>query len=225
MIPKMLPAHETVTPTSTYAPWRDDEAFQETLRLVRGITLVDMYRLWELWMLVAKSAQLHRGVIIEVGCWLGGTAALIGRRADLCRIREPFHVYDTFKGIPPALVSASDPYYHGGEHAATREGVFQTLARFGVKNFQCIAGIFPNSSIMGPFDAVRFAHLDVDLYESAKRCTEAIFPRLVPGGMIVYDDYGFRTTPGVTKYVNEVAAGTPYPVIHNLNGHAILIRT
>ena len=48
--------------------------------------------------------------------------------------------------------------------------------------------------------------------------------RLVPGGMIVYDDYGWDTTPGIARYVNSQLQLKDRIVLHNLNGHAIVIK-
>jgi O-methyltransferase len=44
------------------------------------------------------------------------------------------------------------------------------------------------------------------------------------GGMIVYDDYGFQSCGGVTKYVNEQRSLPGRIVLHNLNGHAIVVK-
>jgi O-methyltransferase len=48
----------------------------------------------------------------------------------------------------------------------------------------------------------RLCHIDVDVYQSAKDVTEWIWERLVSGGIIVYDDYGGDTTPGIARYVD-----------------------
>lgn len=47
---------------------------------------------------------------------------------------------------------------------------------------------------------------------------------MVPGGIIVYDDFGFQTADGVTKYVEEQRQCADRLVIHNLNGHAVVIK-
>ena len=48
--------------------------------------------------------------------------------------------------------------------------------------------------------------------------------RLVPGGMAVYDDYGWDTTPGIARYVDSQLQLKDRTVLHNLNGHAIVIK-
>ncbi|MEC8805454.1 MAG: TylF/MycF/NovP-related O-methyltransferase, partial [Pseudomonadota bacterium] len=68
----------------------------------------------------------------------------------------------------------------------------------------------------------------VDAYQSTKDIIEWCLPRMSQGGVIIFDDYGFRGCEGVTEYVNELmkidSINQNYHFIHNLNGHAILIR-
>ena len=42
----------------------------------------------------------------------------------------------------------------------------------------------------------RFVHIDVDIYEPTYACLEYFHPRMVEGGLIVIDDYGFPSWPG-----------------------------
>lgn len=63
-------------------------------------------------------------------------------------------------------------------------------------------------------DAVSFAHIDVDLYASVLDCCRFIYPRLVRGGFMVFDDYGFPTCPGARKAVDDYFATAPsYPLV------------
>jgi O-methyltransferase len=88
-----------------------------------------------------------------------------------------------------------------------------------------LTGIFPDDTArLVQADLVRFAHIDVDVYESARSVTEWLWPRLVTGGMIVYDDYGFATCPGVTQAVDEQREKKGRLVFHNLNGHAVVVK-
>jgi hypothetical protein len=49
----------------------------------------------------------------------------------------------------------------------------------------------------------RFVHIDVDLYEPTLGCFEYFYPRLVPGGVIVTDDYNW---PGGRRAVDHFCA-------------------
>jgi O-methyltransferase len=65
----------------------------------------------------------------------------------------------------------------------------------------------------------------VDTYESTKDVIEWALSRLVKGGMIVFDDYGFSGCEGVTRVVNDLRGShAELFFIHNLNGHAIFVK-
>jgi len=63
------------------------------------------------------------------------------------------------------------------------------------------------------------------VYQSAKDIVDWLWPHLVEGGVVVYGDYGYRTCAGVTRFVNEERLKPGRMVIHNLNGHAIVVKT
>ena len=49
----------------------------------------------------------------------------------------------------------------------------------------------------------KFAHIDADLYTSIKEVNAWLLPRVVTGGVLIYDDYGFYTCEGALKAVDE----------------------
>src|ERR1700729_3355842 len=73
-------AHAMAYPISTYAPWQADPEFQSVYRAVRRNTLVDVWRLYELWTLLGELVEIP-GAMLEVGVWRGGSGALIAARA------------------------------------------------------------------------------------------------------------------------------------------------
>jgi hypothetical protein len=55
--------------------------------------------------------------------------------------------------------------------------------------------------------------LDVDQYKSYKDGFEFVYPRIVPGGIIIFDDYSCPATPGATIAINEFLATVPENII------------
>lgn len=225
-----LPSHdpsapyEPVYPRATYAPWRRDRAFLQIYRQVQDRTLVDVYRLWELWTLVEQAAKAG-GALLEVGVWRGGSGALIARRAEDCGLDSPVFLCDTFRGVVKAAEQDAD--YRGGEHADTSpEHVQRFLAELGLSRAVLLPGVFPDDTGDRIADR-RFAlcHIDVDTYQSAADILDWVWPRLNVGGMVVYDDYGFAVCGGIARHVEEQRLRPGCLVLHNLNGHAVLIKT
>jgi len=48
-----------------------------------------------------------------------------------------------------------------------------------------------------------FCLIDFDLFEPTKIVLDKLYDLMVPGGIIVFDEYGFREFPGETKAVDE----------------------
>jgi O-methyltransferase len=217
--------YEDIHPSATYAPWNSNPEFQSTYRLIQRNSLVDIYRCWELWTLVGQTAKLDGG-ILEVGVWRGGTGALIAKRALSAGSKDTVYLCDTFKGVVKA--GSHDADYKGGEHSDTSQHIVETLLRtLDITNVRILKGVFPDETahLIEPGARFKLCHIDVDVYQSAKDVMAWIWERMVPGGIVVYDDYGFIRCEGITRYVNEQVTESDRLVLHNLNGHAIVVKT
>lgn len=149
----------------------------------------------------------------------------MAKRAKLLELDTNVYLCDTFTGV--AKATDLDASYHGGEHSDTSVEIVRDLAvSLGVDNLILAEGIFPDETqhIMTE-EQIRLLHVDVDVYASARNIIDFVWPRLVKTGVIVFDDYGFRTTTGITRYVNDAMQGPDWVMIHNLNGHAVVIKT
>jgi O-methyltransferase len=220
--------YQTIVTTASYAPWHLDSEFMNIYVSVSGHTLVDLYRCWNLWHLVgqvAKSAGPHDH-FVEIGVWRGGTGILMARAMASHGLGRPIYLCDTFQGV--TKTGANDPHYRGGEHADTSVDVVLSLAKaLGLRsaNYEIFTGVFPEqmpSKLQAGNFA--FAHIDVDAYQSARDCFAAIWPRMIPGGVVVFDDYGFIHTSGVTKLVDEHMGVVDGMCMYNLTGQAVFVK-
>jgi len=208
-------------PTATYSPWMQDEEFKKTYESSKKNTLVDIYRCYELWSLIKQTNKLN-GDVIEIGVWRGGTGSLLAKAASK---ETTVFLCDTFSGVVKA--GSKDNQYFGGEHSDTSVDVVnQLFNELKISNFSILKGIFPDETGKSIENRkFRFCHIDVDVYQSAKDIFSWAWERLVTGGVVVFDDYGFAACEGITDLVNnELASREDLIMLHNLNGHAILIK-
>ena len=119
------------------------------------------------------------------------------------RHRRPVYLCDTWKGV--VKTGAIDTYYRDGKHDdASPRMVEKLVAELGLRNVELLQGVFPDETGEQIADRTfRLCHCDVDVYQSAKDVLDWVWPRLSPGGVVVFDDYGFPACPGVTKLVDE----------------------
>ncbi len=219
------PARDSVIISwATYSPWLRDEGFRACHAAIRDNTLVDLFRCWELWHLLAQVAAVP-GDVLEVGTWRGGTGALLGRRAADLGLPAEIHLCDTFTGVVKA--GREDAGYRGGEHADTAVPVVEALLRrLELTNVRIHRGIFPEDTGAALADRrYRLCHIDVDAYRSAADVLDWVWPRLETGGVVVFDDFGFASTPGIARLVHEREGRPDLVCVQNLNGHAVFVKT
>jgi O-methyltransferase len=225
-LPTRTAGYDYVYPEANYSPWNSDPEFLSAYESIRLNTLVDIYRCWELWALVGQTEKLGGG-ILEVGVWRGGTGALMAKRNQLLNAaKDSVYLCDTFAGVVKA--GTHDTIYKGGEHSDTAQHIVEDLVRaLNLSNVRILKGVFPEETahLIEPHARFRLCHIDVDVYSSARDVMTWVWDRMVPGGIVVYDDYGFSACAGITRYVNEQVKETDRMVLHNLNGHAIVIKT
>lgn len=215
-------SHHHILSYSTYSPWHDDDEFKTTYSLIKENTLVDIYRCYELWNFIQRNRQLQ-GNILEVGVWRGGTGCLLGKAAQLYSNSKVF-LADTFTGVVKA--SRADTIYKGGEHSDTSIDIVKELVnKLQLNNIEILKGIFPDEVNFDKIELprIKLCHIDVDTYSSAKGVFDYIWPFMVKGGAVIFDDYGFWGCEGVTKLCNEYVLNDAI-FIHNINGHAVFIK-
>lgn len=108
------------------------------------------------------------------------------------------HLFDTFTGIP-----FHDPidYHRIGNFSDTHIDYVRRKVRSAIFH----VGIFP-ATLPAELSGFGFVHVDCDQYQSVRDCIVELGPRMVPGGITVFDDY--RHLEGATRAVNE-AFGKP----------------
>lgn len=183
-------------------PWSEDPEFTALMTEVRGRTLVDPVRCYILYQYARATASLG-GEVAEAGVYRGGTGRLLAKSVAPDRT---VHLFDTFEGMP-ATDPSRDVHREGDFSDVNVEDVAAYLS--DCPNVRLYPGLFPATA--EPVSSLRFSlvHVDVDIYQSVKDCCEFFYPRLVPGGIMVFDDYGFLSCPGAKAAVDEFFSTRP----------------
>ncbi len=107
------------------------------------------------------------------------------------------------------------------------ESVEQLMKQLNITNTVVVKGIFPEEGSQKVHsEKFKICHIDVDVYDSAKDIFSWVWPRLVTGGVVIFDDYGFAACEGITYLVNEIMDSLPNAAFfYNINGHGIIVKT
>lgn len=138
------------------------------------------------------------GVGAEVGVYQGGSL----RHIAAALAPRPVLGFDTFTGLPPDHWHISE-HHSPGEFADTSlAAVTRSLSDLG--NACLVPGLFPNSATeLHRSLRFSFVHLDVDFYQATKLALEWFWPRMLPGGFIVVDDFQWPHCPGIERALAE----------------------
>jgi O-methyltransferase len=202
-------------------PWLENEELAALMERPLRHSLVSPDRMFMLlqWLDFALAAA---GEVAEFGVWRGGTALLLHQRLLSRAPDRTLHLFDSFAGLP-APNPGCDNHHRKGDFADTSEvevrRMFSDSAGVVIH-----AGLFEETVAAVASRLFCFAHIDADLYSSVRFASEFIFPRLSRGGVIVYDDYGFRTCAGAKTAVDEFFAGSTTRPIYLPTGQCIAIK-
>ncbi len=166
------------------------------------------------------------GDIAECGVFRGST--LIPMALRIAQSGDDKHVigFDSFEGFDAAI--AADLLLGGDEDPQKRQGGFsQTSLGFVAgrvsalgltRRVTLIPGYFDRTLPTAPERRYSFVHLDCDIHASYQQCLTYFFPRLVPGGIILLDEYNDPPWPGCNKAVDDFLAARPetvQPIVHD----------
>lgn len=196
-------------------PWESDSEFLQHYHASLGRTLLDRRRLYLLYQCARNAAGLP-GDLAECGVYQGGSAVMLARLKSGGR---RLFLFDTFGGMP--ATDAQRDIHQGGDFAETSLPAVQALLA-GQPGIEFRPGIFPDTT--RGLEEVRYAfvHLDFDLYEATRSACAYFYPRMVAGGVILFDDYGFPSCPGVRAAVDEFCSESGARILALPTGQALL---
>lgn len=209
-----------------------EERHKRIIEKVRPYTMTSPERIFGLLEAVNYIVRNNiEGSIVECGVWKGGSmlavAEALSENNDSGR---DLYLYDTFEGM-------SEPSEHDRDFAnqkaealldtnrnkeenlvwafSTLDTVKHTmsLGNYPERKIQYVKGKVEDTIPSTLPDKIALLRLDTDWYESTRHELEHLFPRLVKGGVLIIDDYGFWK--GARKAVDEYINAMKIPVLLN----------
>jgi len=182
---------------------------------------------WRMWILtsVARQVRALPGDIAEFGVYRGGCARMILETVGLDAGRR-YHLFDTFAGIPDSeLTERERAEGYAGRLADTSVEVVEE--RLGPWRDALVfhAGDVFETAPKADTGDLSLVHMDLNASAPTRVALEYSYPRLVPGGAIVFDDYGWDPTSYEQRDVIEHFCGPlPENVVALPSGQALLSK-
>lgn len=156
------------------------------------------------------------GDVVECGIYRGSSLGTLGLFLKEVGSRKRLWGLDSFQGFPSAtahdlidgvLPDKSQPAYFADTSETLVRGLVRRLGLDGL--VEIVPGYFEETCASLPVQAISVLWLDCDLYRSYRTCLEHLYPRVSPGGRIVFDEYYSKKYPGARVAVDEFFADRP----------------
>ena len=145
-----------------------------------------------------------RGNFLELGVYQGGSAWCLYQVAQSQK-RELF-LFDTFTGLPQ---EGPTQQMAAGAFSNTNKDLVQGW----MPNAKIFPGLFPNT-LTSEVKDLAFVHVDCDLLGGCTAALERLWPLMVAGGIMAFDDWGFDSIqkPVVGRFGLEKVRFTPIKI-------------
>jgi predicted O-methyltransferase YrrM len=191
-------------------------------------TMTSVERMYALWQAVRHVAHVGLpGDVVECGVWRGGSSMLAALALEQAGDRDrTLWLYDTFEGMSEPderdvevtgarMVDewdahrgrADDPVFAFGALDEVRRNMAST--GHAPERVRFVPGKVEDTIPADAPERIALLRLDTDWYASTRHELEHLYPRLVPGGVLIVDDYGHWA--GARQAVDEFFAGLRDP--------------
>ena len=179
-------------------------------------------------LLLQTLPVINQGNVAECGCWRGLSSFQIAYNLKTMNFQQRFFIFDSFEGLSefededgkPALTIKEEN--RRKEFACSLDQVKDNLKEFDFIDYK--KGWIPTRFCDVSDMKFSFVHIDVDLYQPIRDSLDFFYPRLVPGGVIVLDDYGYLAFPGAKKAVDRFLREKPDFFLPLPSGSAFLLK-
>lgn len=182
-------------------------------------TVAEQSTLWRIYLNChfAKRAMALDGDFVECACYRGTTARIVADYVDLGATDKGMWLYDLFE---------HDENMRHHSMASHGADLFeQVTARFAdLENVRVTQGEVPAILAEHAPERVSHAHLDLNDAVAELGALEFFFDRLVPGGTIIFDDYGWLFYRAQKLAEDAWLAERGYSIVELPTGQGLLIK-
>jgi len=195
-----------------------DQPFVQAYR-AEAKTLLERALIWRFHVLcwAARHAVRLEGDFVECGVYRGTSCAIVARALRFETLDRRLWLYDLFDHS----TRSSGKLMPG--HGAGLAG--EVAKRFrSYPNVTIVKGFVPDSFEQGVPERIAWFHLDLNDAVAETAALERLFDRITPGGLLILDDYGWRTYPGQKEAADRFAAARGHHILELPTGQGLLIK-
>lgn len=197
----------------------EDEAFVGAINASEP-TDMELTRIWRSHTLVwaARQALASDGDFVELGTYTGHGAFVVREATRPGDHGKRFWLFDLFDRAlidnPEKLMPAHGPDLHA-----------RVVARFAdMEEVTVVQGEVPEVLQAHAPEAIAYMHVDLNDATAERGALELLFDRVSPGGVLVFDDYGWSPYRPQLDMVNAFMRARNQPVLEMPTGQGVVVK-
>ena len=164
----------------------------------------------------AASRAIHiDGDFVELGVWYGIMSKTMCEYISIEKhLDKKFYLVDSFGEMPGSHIAKS-----------YKEDIFDIVSKRFEKypNVNLIRGLVPEVLPLIPVKKIAYLAIDMNGSEPERVALEYFYDKVVSGGVIYFDDYGWGY-PELRKVVDNFFANKPEELLHFPSGNSIVVK-
>ena len=175
----------------------------------------------------ARSVVHLEGDFVECGVYKGGYSLALADYLNFKDRNKKFWLLDTFNGLVKEFLTPEEKEFGLFEHYEGRyeecyDVVRRTFAPY--PNYIILRGVVPDILPECKTDKVCYLSLDMNMAEPEIAAANYFWNKMVPGGVVILDDYGFTAHINQKRAFDTWAKEKDVPVLCLPTGQAIIFK-
>ena len=207
--------------------------FKSAYEKIHGNHKYDQYKgphtvAWRLHTLcwAAQETLSLPGDFMECGTFKGDFAWVVSQCVDFAKAGKTFYLYDSFEGFAKDDKTVDQGYADFANPIYQEVGIYESvLQRFkGNPNVKITKGYLPDA--LDPIHPaeISFLHMDLNSPGAEVNTLRKLWPRVVQGGIVVFDDYGWKVFAKQKEEEDRFAAEKGLSILELPTGQGLLVK-
>lgn len=173
---------------------------------------------------VASQVRRLPGAFVECGVSTGFLSSAIMHYLDWNSLQKDFYLFDTFRGLDERFLTPNEKktdrlsWYKNLSYESVRENFSE------FKNVHMIQGVVPESLSAVHIPSVCYLSLDMNCTVPEIEAANFFWESLVPGGMILLDDYAYSGYEEQNRAFRLFAAEKGIEILTLPTGQGLILK-
>lgn len=133
-----------------------------------------------------------------------------------------FFLFDTYCGLVRELITPDDRAAYRNHYADSYDFVQESFKDY--ENVVVVKGVVPDSLSTVAIDKVAYLSIDMNCVQPEVAALKYFWPRIVSGGVIILDDYGFSGHEAQKKGADKFASSKGVKILSLPTGQGLLVK-